>query len=82
MENQNKKRKSFYLNYEDEKVFSAFLENTISKNIFELLLLKYNISSGGFLQEDIDNFNRKIRVLEREQEVLTRIRNSLDKKYI
>ena len=82
MENQNKKRKSFYLNYEDEKVFLAFLENTISKNIFELLLLKYNISSGGFLQEDLDNFNRKIRFLEREQEVLTRIRNSLDKKYI
>ena len=82
MENQIKKRKSFYLSYEDEKVFLAFLENTISKNNFNLLLLKHNISSCGFLQEDIDNFNRKIRVLEREQEVLTRIRNSLDKKYI
>ena len=82
MENQNKKRKSFYLNYEDEKVFLAFLENTISKNIFELLLLKHNISSGGFLQDDIQNFEMRINVLEREQEVLTRIRNSLDKKYI
>lgn len=82
MENQIKKRKSFYLNYEDEKVFLVFLENTISKNIFELLLLKHNISSGGFLQDDIQNFEMRINVLEREQEVLTRIRNSLDKKYI
>lgn len=82
MENQNKKRKFFYLNYEDEIIFLTFLENSISKNNFSLLLFKNNISSGDFLADDVEAFKRRIYVLEKENQVLNNIRNSLNKKSI
>ena len=69
MENQNKKRKSFYLNYEDEKIFLTFLENSISKNNFSLLLFKHNISSGDFLSDDVEVFKIRIEYLEKENQV-------------
>lgn len=80
--NQIKKRKSFYLGYEDEKVFSVFLENTISKNNYDILLIKCKIMSGSYLNDDVNNFKRRVKCLERENEVLINIRNSLNKRYI
>lgn len=80
--NQIKKRKSFYLNYEDEKVFLIFLENAISKNNFDILLSKCKFMSGSYLDNDRQELNRRINTLEKEQEVLINIRNSFDKKYL
>lgn len=81
MGNQVKKRNSFYLNYEDEKIFLHFINQVITESEGEILITKIKILEGFLNPEDIKDLERHLTEVIDVKEVLIKIRNSLDKKY-
>lgn len=80
MKNQNKKGKSFYLDFEDEKTFSNFLTEQIFKIDNEIFLNHVHLRESGWAGES-ENILLSLEKSSKIRDVLFKIKSRLDRKY-
>ena len=80
MKNQNKKGKSFYLDFDDVKIFSNFLSEQLFKIDNEIFLNRVHLHESGWAGET-ENILLSLEKNSQIRDVLLKIKSRIDRKY-